>query len=308
MQNTETYKLPYLESSDLVEDIASQSLRFVQGVEDVMTSGVFQGPPGVGVQGEPGPQGLPGLNAVPADDAVAAYVAAPDTSTRTALDTAYGDAATASLVRDTESLTAQAIREAAGAGASSDTAVSGLIGAPDSETRAAVLQAINAQAPALTAASKEYADTLVGNQVDVMATKGSLVATATLPGAVVANAYSLRPSANSTHTVFTAPFPLKIVSVTLVQSVATIPMDATNYMAVTWRKVAADGTTTTTVANKRTNVTDWGAHKPFSFENETQNEAAKIMAPGESLNFAFSVAGSGYYLFPINITVRYQPL
>ncbi|RKW71739.1 hypothetical protein [Galactobacter caseinivorans] len=190
------------------------------------------------------------------------------------------------------------------------TSVPGLLSAADKAKLDAAPTTANVTAAQTNAvaSAKTYTDGLVGNQVATMATTNMLVATASMPGAIVSGAYNVRPSIASNFTIFTAPFPLKIVSVTLVQSIATIPVDATNFMAVGWRKVGTNGTTFSTVANKRTNATAWEVHKPWSYDSETQTEANKTMAAGEGLNLSFSVAGTGYYLFPIYVTVRYLPL
>lgn len=155
--------------------------------------------------------------------------------------------------------------------------------------------------------SKSYVDSLVGNFVSTTATKEQLVFNATLPGMVQSEGYNLKPSANSNFTVFTAPFPMKIQSVSLMQNIQNLPKDTTNYMAVTWRKVSTSGVLST-VANKRTNESSWEGQIPWSFDNEIQTEENKTLNAGESLNFAFSIAGKGFYVFPIFVTVRYTPL
>ena len=220
-----------------------------------------------GDQGGPGPRGLPGINAVPADEAVAAYVAATDTSTHAALKATFGGYATESK------------------------------------------NYIDTQDAATLAAAKTYTDGLVGNQVATMATKEMFVTPFVLTGPVdeIAKAYVVNLAYSANLTPITFPFPVQLVSLSLMQERKDIPLDMSNYIAVSWRKMKADKTFAV-IADKRTNAGAWAARVPFSFDNETQNEANKTLAAGESVNIAFSRAGTGEALFPIYGTLRWRPL
>lgn len=189
------------------------------------------------------------------------------------------------------------------------TAAAGLMSAADkARLNAAPTSAdlTTAQAGAVTSA-KAYADGLVGNQVAEMATKDTLLMQFTLASGWSGSTPLLETSVAQNHTPLTFPFPVKIVSLSLLQDRADIPVDTTNFMAVTWRTLRASGAFET-VANKRTNARPWLMRKPFSFDGETQTESAKTLAAGDSINLSFSVAGTGKYYFPIYGVVRWRPL
>lgn len=183
-------------------------------------------------------------------------------------------------------------------------------GSTDVANRGYVQGSVGAAKAATLASAKAYTDGLVGNQVDVMATKNVLAGSASMPGAVVSGgtAFNLKPNFGSNFTIFTAPFPMKVVSMALVQSITTLAADGKNYMWADWRKLAADGSTFSTVASRDTKTVSWEPHIPFTFDNMTQNEAAKTLQVGESINLRFNVAGTGVYQFPIYATFRYVPL
>lgn len=83
MKTEPSYLLPYLEETDLVEDLAEQSKKLAEGLAAAISSPTFQGIPGE--PGPPGDPGIPGVDAVPADEAVAAYIASESSQTRAAL-------------------------------------------------------------------------------------------------------------------------------------------------------------------------------------------------------------------------------
>ena len=142
MQNTPIFGLPYIEGTDLVEDIATASRTFVEGVEAIMTGPDFHGPEGR--EGPPGPKGLPGVNALPADEAVAAYVRSTASQTNLALGERYGDAALAALAASPSSALNTAVLSLIAGGYSSDAAVASLVGNPATNTATALTSFVKA--------------------------------------------------------------------------------------------------------------------------------------------------------------------
>ena len=191
------------------------------------------------------------------------------------------------------------------------TSAPGLLSAADKTKLDAAPTTANVSAAQTNAvaSAKTYTDGLVGNQVATMATKEMFVTPFVLTGPIdeAAKAYVVNLAYSANLTPITFPFPVQLVSLSLMQERKDIPLDTSNYIAVSWRKMKADKTFAV-ISDKRTNAGAWAVRVPFSFDNETQNEANKTLAAGESVNIAFSRAGTGEALFPIYGTLRWRPL
>lgn len=169
--------------------------------------------------------------------------------------------------------------------------------------------ATSAQLAAASTTQKNYTDTLVGGQVATMVTKDQLPMQLTIPCGWNGATPLLELTGPQNHTIFTAPFPMEILSLTLIHDRATIPNTAGAKVGVGWRKLANDSAATaSTVAWKYTTDEAWTTRRPWNFDGVPQTAAARKLAAGESLNLAFSpVTGATYYM-PIYVTIKWRPL
>lgn len=107
-------------------------------------------------------------------------------------------------------------------------------------------------------------------------------------------------------TLFVAPYPLRITTITMVFDLFTLAANATNYMTATFRKYTTTGTVLVSKATSTEGIT---ARKPWRFDAVSWTEAARDLAEGDAINLGFTAAGTGSTVtFPVNITIGYEPL
>lgn len=114
-------------------------------------------------------------------------------------------------------------------------------------------------------------------------------------------------SSNNAPTMWTAPFPCRVVAATIVWDYFSQATSNTNYLAITLRRrTSADASTD--IATKTTQTTGGEAitaRKPWDFAGGPWADV--LFNAGDSLAFAWSLTGTITLSFPLAFTFRYVP-
>jgi hypothetical protein len=126
--------------------------------------------------------------------------------------------------------------------------------------------------------------------------------------AVISGVPKIDTATSHNLSIFTAPFSCRILSVSLVADRTPVGgSDANNYVKATVRKRNPDQTLTD-IVTKSTTGEEWELRVPWNFDMMTWDEAARTFDADDMLFITFDTAGTGLTRYPMNVTVRYQPL
>lgn len=269
------------------------------------------------------PRGAPGTNGVATAEAIGQNLAMPDSAARPGLETGMGQVA-----EDPASEFAKSQKAKLDAGLSGKANLVGgkvpdaEIGAAQTATSGTVpkrttsgrLPGIGAPTGATDATPKAYVDagitsavTPVATQVTamegVMLTKDDLMITTIISG--TADGATFVPETVYSHynKFFVAPFPLRILSATLMFS---RPQDAStsskNFNLALRRFRSGAGAQ---IVEKTTWAEAIVTDTAWSFDGATWNEANRVLQAGDGLGFGGSVAGGAKLTYPVAVTVRF---
>ena len=118
-------------------------------------------------------------------------------------------------------------------------------------------------------------------------------------------------SATSSNPIFVAPFPLKVISASLIVWGSSVVTSDTNYWKLYIDKAAAIGGATTEIAFKHTKVTGGTAivtRVDWNYNTVSWDATEATFATGDVLQFVAYKTGAPTTLTTPLLTVRYSPL